>query len=184
MFLGYVLPEGNIILDLETTGLEPETDELVSYGIVAGSKAWVVIRLNGTEEELIENLKKDLEEFKGSTIWAFYSSFEEKWLGYKIGGEFLKEHELRLLDLKQMRGRLVDIMPFPFGDPFDGSSVPSLWESWKVRASIGSIAGIIHHNMADILREAFLWALIENGAFRSNGRRWFYYDEYEDEEDY
>ncbi|MFA4641525.1 hypothetical protein [Pyrococcus kukulkanii] len=159
------LPRGHIVLDLETTGLEPEVDEIVSYGIVAGSRAWVVIRLNAPEEDLIEELKRDLEEFKGSTIWAFYSEFEWKWLVEKVGGEFLQENGLRVDDLKQMRGRLTEIVPYDFGDPFDGSRIPGLWRNWQDRASLGSIAGIIHHNMADILREAFLWALLENGAF-------------------
>ena len=158
---GLTLPEGEIVLDLETTGLEPEDSELVSYGIVQGSRAWVVIRLSGSEEELIQELRRDLEAMGEITIWAFYSPFEERWLYKKL--EDLDGYEIR--DLKVMRGRLKDIIPFSFNDPFDGSRIPRLWENWRERASLGSIAGIIHHNMADILREAFLWALLKNQAF-------------------
>jgi len=177
---GLTLPEDEIILDLETTGLVPKISELVSYGIVAGSKAWVVIRLNGSEEELIESLRKDLESLGDVIIWAFYSTFEQEWLEEKLE-LYLGD---RIRDLKVMRGRLKDIIPFSFNDPFDGSRIPELWENWKTRASLGSIAGIIHHNMADILREAFLWALLKNKAFDIDRIEWEELEDYEDEEDY
>lgn len=163
---GLVLPKEDIILDLETTGLEPETEEIVSYGIAAGTKAWVVVRLNGSEEELLESLKKDLEGLISEnkpTLWAFYMQFEKNWLEAKMGTEFVSKFVWG--ELKQMRGRLKDIVPFDFNDPFDGSRIPRLWENWKVRASLGSIVGIIHHNIADVFREAVLWALLMNKAF-------------------
>jgi len=159
---GLTLPEGEIILDLETTGLNSWEHEMVSYGIVSGSKAWVVIRLNGSEEELIRELRRDLESLGDVTIWAFYAPFEEAWLVEKLE-DFGAKLDVR--DLKVMKGRLSVIVPFSFNDPFEGSSIPRLWENWRERASLGSIAGIIHHNMADILREAFLWALLQNMAF-------------------
>lgn len=142
-----------------------------------------MIRLNGSEEELIESLRKDLESLGEVTIWAFYSTFEQEWLEEKLE-LYLGE---RIRDLKVMRGRLKDIIPFSFNDPFDGSRIPGLWKNWEERASLGSIAGIIHHNMADILREAFLWALLMNKAFDINRIDWEELEEledYEEDEDY
>jgi len=162
---GLSLPEGMIILDLETTGLEPHEHELVSYGIVRGNKAKVVIRVTGENYELADLLERELENVE--TIGAFYYSFEESWLEEHVYSFDVEKYSW--CELKTQRGRLIDIMPFSFGDTNNGADVPRLWQDWLETNNFESLAAIIHHNMADILREAFLWALIENGAFNRGG---------------
>ena len=163
----FSLPEGVVVIDIETTGLEPEDHEMVSYGLFKGSTAEVVVRLTGKERDLIEALEEDLKTLMESNarLWAFYSSFEESWLQTKLSEEF-EPLTGYIGELKVVKGRLTDIVPYEFGDRSDGSRIPRLWQNWLDRASLGSLTAIIHHNMADIIREALLYVLDENGAFR------------------
>ena len=156
---GVQLPQGVAILDIETTGLEPDTCEIVSYGIVRENRAKVVIRITGEEKELLEHLRKDLE---GVSIpYAFYAQFEEAWLRFKLGDSL----NFQFKDLKRTSGRLKDIVPFDWGDYVDGKQIPNLWQNWKERLSFGSLSTIIHHNMADLMRELILFVVLWNDGF-------------------
>ena len=154
------LPDGIIVLDFETTGLNEE-DEIVSYGIAKNNKVKVVCRLKATEEELLQKLREDLEGVK--VLYAFYAPFEEKFLRARFSD--WDELGIEIRDLKQMSGRLTDIVRYSWGDRFDGSDVPNLWYNWMERLSFGSLSAIVHHNFADIMREVTLLFLLENGAF-------------------
>lgn len=156
---GISIPRGFAVLDLETTGLEPCQCELISYGIVKEDRAKVVTRLSGDVKGLVNILKDELDDVY--FIIAFYHSFEASWLN-SLG---IDPWQFDWYELKVQRGRLVDIMPFGFGDPYNGAQIPELWREWQTKRDWKSLVSIIHHNMADIIREAFLWALIENGAF-------------------
>jgi uncharacterized protein YprB with RNaseH-like and TPR domain len=156
---GIQLPQGVAILDIETTGLEPDVCELVSYGIIKENRAKVVIRITGEEEELLEHLRNDLEGV--NTLYAFYVQFEETWLRFKLGDSL----NFQFKDLKRTSGRLKDIVPFDWNDYVDGKQIPSLWQNWKERLSFGSLSTIIHHNMADLMRELILFVVLWNDGF-------------------
>jgi len=156
---GIQLPEEIAIVDIETTGLDPKLDEIVSYGIVKDrNKVKVVARVIAEEKELLELLKKDLNGIK--TVYAFYVPFERDWLTTKLG-----DLNVRFEDLKRMDGRLIHVVNTNWGDDVDGSQVPKLWQGWKERLSFGCLSSIIHHNLADLMRETFLFLTLWNDGF-------------------
>jgi len=155
---GVALPNEVAILDIETTGLKPDICEMVSYGIVVGNRAKVVVRITAEESELLEHLKNDLNGIK--TIYAFYAPFEEEWLSFKLENGL----NVKFMDLKRMSGRLKHIVPFDWGDNTDGEQVPRLWQNWRERLSFGSLSAIIHHNFADLMRELILFLVLWNNG--------------------
>ena len=150
-----------VVFDIETSGLDEYSDEIVSYGIVKNNKVKIVCRLKASEEELLQKLREDLEDVK--VMYVFYAPFEEKFLRIRFSD--WDDIGIEIRDLKQMRGRLTDIVRYSWGDSFDGSDISGLWHNWKERLSFGSLTAIIHHNFADVMRSVTLLFLLENGAF-------------------
>jgi len=62
-----------VVFDIETSGLDEYSDEIVSYGIVKNNKVKIVCRLKASEEELLQKLREDLEDvLEGKIIfWQF-----------------------------------------------------------------------------------------------------------------
>ncbi|NJE09233.1 hypothetical protein E3E31_12015 [Thermococcus sp. M39] len=187
---GIYLPQPHIVLDFETTGLDPYFDEIVSWGLFYSNTALVAVRLNDSEDShnvLIESLKNMIRNLNSKQapklqLWAFYSAFEAKWLSEVVYNNRL-EWPFELRELKQMRGRLTDILPLPFDDPITGRNVPLVWRKFTRTGDLAYLSLIVHHNYADIVREAILWALLKNKAFKdffADGDYIIYYDEDEE----
>jgi len=153
------LPEGEIIWDIETTGLKV-SDEIIAYGIARKNTVKIVCRVGASEEELLEVLKKDLEGVK--KIWAWNNGFEKKYLQDRLP-DLYPQYEWGELQPRPYE-KLMHYVEWNWGDPFDGSVIPQLWENWQNRLSFGSLAGIIHHCYADIMREVTVFWLMKNGA--------------------
>jgi uncharacterized protein YprB with RNaseH-like and TPR domain len=155
------LDKGEIILDFETTGLDVSA-EITCYGIVKGNKLKIVCRMKASEEELLEELKKDLEGVK--RIYAYYVPFEEKYLRDRFPD--WEEWGIELCELMPWEYcKLKNLISIDWGDRYDGEDCPKLWRNWVERLSFGSLAGLIHHNYADLMRELMVLFLHRNEAF-------------------
>lgn len=139
----------NAVVDLETTGLDEEVSEIVSYGVCLDSYCMVVCRAYGSHA-MIKRLARthvgillDM----GYTVWAWYKVFEENFLGYEFKGR-LRELQKEPYEKKD-RALSWGMLP-----PIDGKSVPELWMKWVRERDVNALKLIIQRNMYDIMIEA------------------------------
>nr|WP_013087935.1 ribonuclease H-like domain-containing protein [Pyrococcus sp. 12/1]ADF80218.1 p12-11p [Pyrococcus sp. 12/1] len=144
----YPVGEKEAVLDLETTGLEPEWDEILSFGIAKDHEIKVYTRVFAPEEELVKILRKELRGVK--RIYAYYCEFEER---------FLKSRRIwrrEYYDLYKGK-KLKDAINISFDDRISGEDVPFLWVKFQVTGEIEHLMKIAHHNLTDIYRELMLY---------------------------
>ncbi len=135
----------NVVIDIETTGLNPLYDEIVSYGIAINSVGAVLVRAYASADEFREfcsALTKLLSEL-GFKLWAWYKEFEESFLGIKFNELQLWPYEKKDVSLS-----------WGIEIPAYGVDVPSLWHQWKTNHDVVALAKIILRNMYDIIIEA------------------------------
>ena len=99
-----------MVVDIETTGLDPDVDAVVAAGIVTGDRLIVLVSDNG-------DIRDHIADIIHNGYYAWNKDFEESFLG--VPGLELQIEPYEKKDLSLRWG-----IPIPT----DGSMVPSLWE--------------------------------------------------------
>ena len=136
------------IIDLETTGLSPHHDKVISLGVLHDD-VYTVIQSSGNDEAQFTSRLKSLMDSVPRPTFAFNKPFEESFLG--VGVDF--ELQNRRFESKREAIRVEGVY-----DPFDGSgrAVPLEWEQFLIDHRRERLEKIIAHNIADLRYELCL----------------------------
>jgi len=152
------LKKGSII-DVETTGLDPQQDHIITLGILKGNQARILqlIKPNYTR---FQNLCHYTAQEQPKPHHAYASQFEQQFLRTNTATsdwhdlnqyfevEYDYENPLR-------RCRLADCTTHPFpSEPYDidGPQVPQAWQLWLRTKDANFLTDIVWHSLCDLLR--------------------------------
>jgi uncharacterized protein YprB with RNaseH-like and TPR domain len=156
------IPQGTLI-DIETTGLDVDHDEIVLFGYIQGSRLEIICRNSEQEEPFIVQLAQ-LVPTLPRPCYAYNLSFEKGFLqakGIDIEGIDLFQpwkEKAEALYLKWPKlDELFSHAEHYFNEPvISGRDVPSLWERFLFTRNDNYLQQIIKHNESDLLRELYL----------------------------
>ncbi len=133
------------IVDVETTGLSPRFDRLITVGILCNGEYEIYQATDGSSlpdvlGSVLHNLPRP--------IYAFNKSFEEGFLGIRIDRE---------LQLRPFEGKNEAIRISGVEDPLGhGSRIPPEWASYLADGGRDHLERIVAHNFADLQSELCL----------------------------
>jgi hypothetical protein len=156
------IPRGTLI-DLETTGLDVDHDEIVLFGYIQGSRLEIICRNSKEEAPFVFQLAK-LVPTLPRPFYAYNLSFEKGFLrakGIEIEGIDLfqpwKEKAEALLLKWPKLDELFSHAESYFNEPvISGKDVPWLWQKFLYTGDDTYLQQIIKHNESDLLRELYL----------------------------
>jgi len=134
------------VVDIETSSLNPDDGEMISYGVAFDNTALIVIRLFGSDRLLRRLARTHLGILikRGYNVYAWYKDFEEKWLKIYC----LKE--LQIMRYEKKDSSLSWGIPIPANN----KDIPNYWERWKRYRDIRSVLKIVERNLYCVLIEA------------------------------
>ena len=156
------IPQGTLI-DLETTGLDMEHDEIVLFGYIRGSHLEIICRSSKKEAPFIVQLA-ELVPTLPRPFYAYNLAFEKGFLkskGIDIEGVDLFQpwkEKAEALFLKWPKlDELFSHAEHYFNEPvISGRDVPLLWQRYLYTDDDNYLQQIIKHNESDLLRELYL----------------------------
>ena len=156
------IPQGTLI-DLETTGLDVDHDEIVLCGYIQGSRLEIICRNSDQETPFTVQLA-ELVSSLPRPFYAYNLSFEKAFLqakGIPIEGIDLFQpwkEKAEALYLKWPKlDELFSHAEHYFNEPvISGRDVPLLWQKFLRTRDDSYLQQIIRHNESDLLRELYL----------------------------
>ncbi len=150
-----------VILDLETTGLDPKTDEIITFGYIHGNSVIILQRTKKDTEKFYQAIKKELNKLP-QPIFAYYAEFEKGFLenlfGFKgIFVDILDPWKIKANELGTKAPELDNLVPGPekyIGEKVTtGSDVVQMWNRYLNSGDLALLKLIIRHNQIDLLQE-------------------------------
>lgn len=156
------IPQGTLI-DIETTGLDMDRDEIVLFGYIQGSHLEIICRSSQEEAPFIAQLA-ELVPTLPRPFYAYNLTFEKGFLqakGIDIEGIDLFQpwkEKAEALYLKWPKlDELFSHAEHYFDEPvISGKDVPLLWQRFLHTDDDSYLQQIIRHNESDLLRELYL----------------------------
>jgi uncharacterized protein YprB with RNaseH-like and TPR domain len=156
------IPKGTLI-DLETTGLDVDRDEIVLFGYIQGSRLEIICRNSDDEAPFIAQLA-ELVPTLPEPFYAYNLSFEKGFLrarGIEIEGIDLFQPWKEKADALSLKWPKLDELfshaERYFNEPvISGKHIPWLWQSFLSSGDDSYLQQIIKHNESDLLRELYL----------------------------
>ena len=149
------LPEGTII-DLETTGLRPRWNHIVTMGLYKDDKIRI-FQLVKPEYDRFWNLCHNIAQKQPRPLYAYAAHFERDFLKIPDGWKDLTRY-YEVDDYYPIRNfRLIDVTTYPYNSQadydIDGKDVPKKWAEWLFDKNLKSLMEISYHCMIDLIRE-------------------------------
>ncbi len=139
-----VVLQGSIV-DIETTGLSPKIDSVITVGLVHNNVCEIFQRTH--EADICQLLDQKLRSLP-RPIYAFNKRFEESFLGIVVDRE---------LQSRPFESRNEAIQVSGVCDPLgSGLRVPGEWWAYAVDRGLYHLNRIIAHNLADLRHELCL----------------------------
>ena len=156
------IPQGTLV-DIETTGLDSNRDEIVVFGYIERNYLRIICRTSEDEKPFIAQLAKLVPKLP-QPFYAYNLSFEKEFLeakGMNINGVDLfqpwKEKADELYLKWPKLDELISHAEHYFNEPVvSGKDVPWLWERFLHSQDGHYLQEIVRHNEADLLRELYL----------------------------
>ena len=156
------IPQGTLI-DIETTGLNMDQDEIVLFGYIQGSHLEIICRSSQEEAPFVAQLV-ELVPTLPRPFYAYNLAFEKGFLqakGIDIEGIDLFQpwkEKAEALYLKWPKlDELFSHAEHYFNEPVvSGRDVPLLWRRFISTEDDNYLQQIIKHNESDLLRELYL----------------------------
>jgi uncharacterized protein YprB with RNaseH-like and TPR domain len=155
--------EGSVI-DIETTGLNPASDEIVTLGFIEDNKLQIIQRTSRDKAEYYNELKEIVTSLK-APFYAYNGSFEKRFLHAQLGIEkefvdVFSPWRIIAESKGQKWPKLDDLVSEPemyLGLPrITGRECPILWKNYLQTMDRDLLTPIMEHNKSDILRTLFL----------------------------
>jgi len=153
------------LIDIETTGLNPSEDEIVTLGCVIGNKILVIQRRVMEEDAYCIELKEKVISKLPEPYYAYNSEFESSFFQEKLGIQAewvdLMEPWRGIADRLGFRWpRLIELVRDPeiyFNLPrITGREVPTIWKAFVKTKDEELLRLIVKKNMGDLLKELYL----------------------------
>ena len=156
------IPQGTLI-DIETTGLDSNYDEIVIFGYVQGNRLEIICRTSKEEEPFIAQLAVLVPKLP-QPFYAYNLSFEKGFLkakGMHIEGiDLFQPWKKKAEELYLKWPKLDELFSHAehyFNEPvISGKDVPWLWQRFLHTGDKDYLQQIIRHNESDLLRELYL----------------------------
>ncbi len=156
------IPRGTLV-DIETTGLDSDCDEIVVFGYVQGNRLEIICRTSREEEPFIAQLAELVPNLP-RPFYAYNLSFEKGFLkakGMYIEGIDLFQPWKKKADELSLKWPKLDELfshaEHYFNEPVvSGKDVPMLWQGFLHTKNKDYLQQIIRHNESDLLRELYL----------------------------
>jgi uncharacterized protein YprB with RNaseH-like and TPR domain len=156
------IPQGTLV-DIETTGLDSNHDEIIIFGYVERNYLRIICRTSDDEKPFIVQLAKLVPALPGP-FYAYNLSFEKGFLkakGINIQGIDLfkpwKEKAEKLYLKWPKLDELFSHAEHYFSEPvISGKDIPMLWEKFLKTGNEDYLQQIVRHNESDLLRELYL----------------------------
>jgi uncharacterized protein YprB with RNaseH-like and TPR domain len=156
------IPQGTLV-DIETTGLDSNCDEIVVFGYVQGNRLEIICRTSREEEPFIAQLA-ELVPNLSRPFYAYNLSFEKGFLkakGMNIEGiDLFQPWKEKADELYLKWPKLDELFSHAeqyFNEPVvSGKDVPLLWERFLHTRDKIYLQQIVKHNESDLLRELYL----------------------------
>jgi len=152
------LPNGCII-DVETTGLDPQLHHIITFGILRRKTARIY-QLTNPDYESFKALATQKTQRAQMPRYAYNTRFESDFTGIQQGWHDLTQYtERRGYDWNNpdydpyIPMRLDQCTLTPFQEPdITGSQVPQHWQQWLNKHKPQTLWAIAFHNLSDLLR--------------------------------
>jgi len=139
------------IIDIEATGLDPQLDHIITFGILRRKTARVY-QLTEPDYESFKALMTHKTLRSPLPRYAYNIAFEQAFLGIGEGWYDLTQYGERTIPCAYpMRLDSCTITPFAEAD-IVGSDVPSLWQEWLTKHKLQALWQISLHCLSDLLR--------------------------------
>jgi uncharacterized protein YprB with RNaseH-like and TPR domain len=157
------LCEGSIV-DIETSGVEPATSELVTFGSLVGNQVKVLQRVDASEEEFCELVRNELACLP-RPFYAYNASFEATFLAAKLGEDFEWVDIMGPWREKAERegwkwpslDELAPVAREYYGErQTKWSQVISVWRAYSEGRDKRLLSLIVRHNMEDLIQALYL----------------------------
>lgn len=158
------IPKGTLI-DIETTGINSYTDEILTFGFVAKNNLIILQRRTKHKERFYEEVTKVLRTLS-EPFYAYNLQFEQKFLENQLrvtctGTDLFKPWQDRAEKKYRIKWpKLDDLISEPefYYDEkrIRGEDVPILWQKFLKRKREKLLSLIMRHNQSDLLRELYL----------------------------
>ena len=140
------LPKGCII-DVETTGLNPETDDIITMGILQKDRA-VIHQLTTSAYQQFRTYCRNRADRTPLPRYGYNTRFESEFLSIEEGW-----HDLTRSTFARGRLHLTDCTFSVFKEPdIIGADVPKTWQEWLNTHKPETLSQITLHCLADLLR--------------------------------
>ena len=151
---------GGVVLDLETTGLNPEKDEIITFGYIRENSVIILQRAERDTSRFYQAIKSELKTIP-QPIFAYYAEFERGFLerlGFKgIFVDILEPWKTEADELDMKAPKLDELVPGPekyMGErTTTGLEVTQMWYQYLDSDDLALLKSIIRHNQIDILQE-------------------------------
>jgi len=173
--LNVSIPRGTIV-DIETTGLDPNRDEIITLGYVAGSQLIVLQRTAKRKDKFYEAVRTEIGNLP-RPLYAYNAEFEELFIRQQLGlkREVVKDLFRPWRDRADAIGmkwpKLDDLVSEPeiyFQDKrITGRDVPVIWRRFLAKGDTRLLEPIVKHNQSDLLRSLYL--LVQYGFLYKTG---------------
>jgi len=130
------------IIDLETTGLDPQLHHIITFGILR-KKTARVYQLTNPDYESFKALATQKTQRAQTPRYAYNTRFESDFIGIEKGWHDLTQYAERNDEWVWYDGQEPDII---------GSDVPLHWEQWLTKHKPQTLWQITHHCLSDLLR--------------------------------
>lgn len=156
------IPQGTLI-DIETTGLDANYDEIVIFGYVEGNCLRILYRTSEEERPFIAQIGRLISTLS-QPFYAYNLSFEKGFLkakGIDIEGIDLFQPWKEKADVLHLKWPKLDEL-FSHAEHYfneqviSGKDVPLLWEGFLKTGDEDYLHQIVRHNEADLLKELYL----------------------------
>ena len=160
----------DIIIDTETTGLDPMQDELIAIGAVIDGKQSIFIRTQEEPEiEIIEQFWELVSIQHDPVLIGFNLDFDWQFLKlrsllnrvkFRHFRDYVERKDIRIIlnpERYKKGTALTDYCTFlgiPDGDECDGSMMPQFWRE-------GNTSQIGQHLAHDLMKTSELWKLVK-----------------------
>jgi len=152
--------------DTETTGLNPDMDEIITFGFLVKDRVTIMQRMDASAEEFYEAVRSRISELP-RPLYAHNARFEKGFLASMLGAQ------LDIVDIFHpwMERVESEAMKYPTLDelahlpreyfrekPLKGEEVPFLWRSYQKTREKRKLSFIVRHNMEDLVQALYVLA--------------------------